>query len=309
MHGAFTLLRYDRQENTVSHRGQRALTNTDYGESLDAAVAALQGHRIAVITGAGISTDSGIPGYRGQGSTARTPMTITQFLGDEEYRRRYWAGSQAGWRRFAQISPNDGHHAIAELERSGVATGVMTQNVDGLHQRAGSQRVVELHGGTDRVRCVRCGQLYSRAAIAETIARANPWLSELDDRELGPDGDVDVGRLHGLKLPDCTVCGGILRPDIVYFGEFIPPSKGALARGLIHAAGALLIVGSSLVVNSGIRLLEVAVRRRLPVVIINRGDTRGDRKATVKIDAGASATLTELVQRLGAASPGKVGGR
>jgi NAD-dependent SIR2 family protein deacetylase len=266
--------------------------------ALDAAAAALRGRTVAVLTGAGISTDSGIPSYRGEGSTPRSPMTISQFLTDPHYRKRYWAGSQVGWARFGSVQPNEGHRALAAMERDGIVAGVMTQNVDGLHQRAGSAKVVELHGSSDRVRCLDCGQLYSREAIAETILRDNPWLAELDDSALGPDGDVEVDRLDDLLIPECGVCGGILRPDIVYFGEFIPPAKSMQARGLIASADALLIVGSSLVVNSGIRLLDQAVRRNHPVVIVNRGETKGDARATVKVDAGASATLPVLAQRL-----------
>lgn len=259
---------------------------------------------MAVLTGAGISTDSGIPGYRGEGATPRSPMTISQFLTDEHYRKRYWAGSQLGWARFGSAQPNEGHRALAALERLGIVTGVMTQNVDSLHQRAGSAKVIELHGSTDRVRCLNCGQQYSRAAVAETISRHNPWLLELDDSALGPDGDVAVSGLDDLVVPDCGVCGGILRPDIVYFGEFIPPAKGIQARGLIASSDALLIVGTSLVVNSGIRLLDQALRRDLPVVIVNRGATRGDSRATVKLDDGASAALTALAEEL-APPPGR----
>ncbi|MHA6695897.1 Sir2 family NAD-dependent protein deacetylase [Homoserinimonas sp. A520] len=266
--------------------------------ALAAAVTALGGRTIAVLTGAGISTDSGIPGYRGEGSTPRTPMTISDFLTDERYRKRYWAGSQLGWARFGSIEPNVGHRVLADLERAGIVTGVMTQNVDSLHQRAGSAKVIELHGSTDRVRCLTCGQLYSREAVAETIARRNPWLLELDEGVLGPDGDVEVSELDRLVVPQCEVCGGVLRPDIVYFGEFIPPAKSVQARGMIASSDALLIVGSSLVVNSGIRLLDQAVRRELPVIIVNRGETRGDPRATVKIDADASSTLTALAGRL-----------
>src|SRR5690554_6253048 len=267
-------------------------------DALAAAADALSGRRIAVLTGAGISTDSGIPGYRGAGSTPRSPMTIADFLGDEQYRKRYWAGSQLGWSRFGTVKPNEGHRVLAELERAGIVAGVMTQNVDSLHQRAGSAKVIELHGSSDRVRCLLCGQLYSREAIAETIADANPWLADPGESVLGPDGDVEIARPDDLVVPDCGVCGGVLRPDIVYFGEFVPAAKNIQARGLIASADALLIVGSSLVVNSGIRLLDQAVRRDHPVVIINRGHTRGDTRATVKIDAGASTTLTALAERL-----------
>lgn len=267
-------------------------------DPLAAAVAALSGRKVAVLTGAGISTDSGIPGYRGEGGAPRSPMTISQFLADDQYRKRYWAGSQLGWARFGSAQPNTGHLVLAELERAGVVSGVMTQNVDSLHQRAGSAKVVELHGSTDRVRCLVCGQQYSREAVAETISRRNPWLLKLDDSALGPDGDVEVSGLDDLVIPDCGVCGGILRPDVVYFGEFIPPAKSVQARGMIASAAALLIVGSSLVVNSGIRLLDQAVRLGHPVVIVNRGETKGDPRATVKIDADASSTLTALAAQL-----------
>jgi NAD-dependent SIR2 family protein deacetylase len=274
---------------------QHAVATSD---SLDEAAAVLSGRRIAVLTGAGISTDSGIPSYRGDGAVPRTPMTISQFVDDETYRKRYWAGSQLGWDRFAALAPNDGHRTLAQLERDGIVVGVMTQNVDGLHQRAGSRRVVELHGSNDRVRCLVCGQLYFRGAIGQKLVRENPWLADIDQRELGPDGDVAVTRLDDLQVPACTVCGGVLRPDIVYFGEFIPAAKSTQAKGLIRSAGALLIVGSSLVVNSGIRLLDQAVRLGLPVVIINRGATKGDTRASVKIDAGASGALGVLADRL-----------
>lgn len=265
---------------------------------VDRALGALGGRVIAVATGAGISTDSGIPGYRGEGAVARTPMTISQFLTDAAYRARYWAGSQLGLARFTSVEPNTGHRVLAELEHAGLVNGVMTQNVDGLHQRAGATRVVELHGSGNRIRCLRCGQHFSRDAISRSIAKDNPWLSGIDARDLGPDGDVEISRLDDFRVPACSVCGGVLRPDIVYFGEFIPASRNRQAAGLIASAGALLVVGSSLVVNSGIRLVNQAVRQGKPVVIVNRGETRADGRATVKIDAGASSTLTALAAGL-----------
>lgn len=271
-------------------------------DGLHAAVDALASRRFAVLTGAGISTDSGIPSYRGHGSNPRTPMTITDFMSDERYRKRYWAGSQLGWARFGTVAPNDGHRVLAALERAGTVTGVMTQNVDSLHQRAGSAKVVELHGSSDRVRCVDCGQLYSREAVAESLAALNPWFADVDTSTLGPDGDIEITDLDRVVVPDCGVCGGILRPDIVYFGEFIPAAKNLQTGGLIAVADALLVVGSSLVVNSGIRLVDRATRRGLPVVIINRGETRADARATVKIDGGASDTLTALAAGLAEAS-------
>lgn len=263
------------------------------------AVDALAGRTIAVLTGAGVSTDSGIPDYRGAGALPRNPMTFQQFLTDPDYRKRYWAGSHLGWRRFDGAIPNDGHRALAEMERTGRVNGIMTQNVDGLHLRAGSRRVVDLHGTMDRVRCLTCGQHFARADIAARIATGNPWLDEPDAFELAPDGDVEVGNIEAFVTPECTVCGGVLKPDIVFFGEFIPTEKFSEATALMLAADALLIAGSSLVVNSGIRLLDQAAKRRLPIVIVNRGVTRGDLRASVKVDAGTSETLSLLAERLG----------
>lgn len=266
--------------------------------SLDDAVNALAGRTIAVLTGAGVSTDSGIPDYRGAGAPVRTPMTFQQFLIDFDYRKRYWAGSHLGWKRFSAATPNAGHAALVELELAGIVDGIITQNVDGLHLRAGSQRVVDLHGTMDRVRCLTCGQFYARQGIADQITSANPWIDTDEAFELSPDGDVEVRDISTFVIPECSVCGGILKPDVVFFGEFVPKEKFAEASALMQSADALVIAGSSLKVNSGIRLLEQASRRKLPIVIINRGVTKGDNRATVKVDAGTSETLQSLVQRL-----------
>lgn len=274
-------------------------TITIESPALDSAVTALEGRTIAVLTGAGVSTDSGIPDYRGEGAPARSPMTFQQFLSDENYRKRYWAGSHLGWKTFRSAGPNAGHFALASLEATGIVDGVITQNVDGLHLRAGSQRVVDLHGTMDRVRCLTCGQFFARANVAERLAADNPSLELTDEVLLNPDGDVQIAAIDEFVVPECTVCGGMLKPDVVFFGEFIPKEKFDEASTLMQRANALLIAGSSLVVNSGIRLLEQASRRRLPIVIVNRGATKGDAKATVKIDAGASETLVALLARLG----------
>lgn len=266
--------------------------------SLGRAVDALAGRRVAVLTGAGMSTDSGIPDYRGKGAPVRTPMTAQQFLGSEAMRRRYWVGSHLGWRAFAGALPNGGHDALAALERSGIATGIVTQNVDGLHVRAGSRRVVELHGTMRRILCGHCGQVFDRRDLAARIEHDNPWLSVPDAVELGPDGDVLPASSAAFVVPDCSVCGGILKPDIVFFGEYIPMTKFREAEHLVAASDALLIAGSSLVVNSGIRLLERARRRKLPIVIVNRGETRGDTRATVKIDAGTTEVLRHFAEVL-----------
>lgn len=268
------------------------------GAGLDTAIELLSGRSLAVLTGAGVSTDSGIPDYRGEGAPVRRPMTFGQFLSDPGFRKRYWAGSHLGWRRFDGAEPNAGHLALARMERDGISNGVMTQNVDGLHLRAGSERVVDLHGTMDRVRCLSCGQSFSRTDIAERIAAENPWLDEPSSVELGPDGDVVFTQLDDFVTPACTVCGGILKPDIVFFGEFIPTEKFHEARALVQAADALLIAGSSLVVNSGIRLLDQAAKKRIPIVIVNRGETKGDARANVKLDAGTSEVLTAMAERL-----------
>ena len=271
----------------------------DAGDSLfEQAVDILRGRRIAVLTGAGVSTDSGIPDYRGEGAPVRTPMTFQQYLGDTEYRKRYWAGSHLGWKRFAGSAPNAGHLALAQLEAHGVTNGVITQNVDGLHLRAGSERVVDLHGSMDRVTCLQCGQMYARADIASRLTAANPWLDRDGEVPLNPDGDVQIENYDDFVVPDCSVCGGVLKPDVVFFGEFVPLERFSEATALVQRAEALVIAGSSLVVNSGIRLLEKATRRKLPVIIINRGITKGDGRAAVKIEAGTSETLEALVERL-----------
>ena len=278
----------------------QAMPTTSPVESdrLDSAVEALTGRAIAVLTGAGVSTDSGIPDYRGEGAPVRTPMTFHQFLSDGEYRKRYWAGSHLGWKRFSSAAPNAGHRAIADMETAGLAQGVITQNVDGLHVRAGSTKVVDLHGSMDRVVCLQCGQYFARQSIAARVSENNAWLDTPEAVELSPDGDVEIRDASRFVIPDCTVCGGMLKPDVVFFGEFVPQEKFAEASALIQSADALVIAGSSLIVNSGIRLLDRASRRRLPIVIINRGVTKGDPRATVKIEAGTSETLVALLERL-----------
>jgi NAD-dependent SIR2 family protein deacetylase len=270
-----------------------ALGDEALGE-LARAAELLKGRRLAVLTGAGISTDSGIPDYRGAGAPVRTPMTFSQFLADEPYRKRYWAGSHLGWSRFATSRPNTGHRMLAELEHAGLVTGVVTQNVDGLHVRAGSQRVVDLHGSMDRVVCLHCGQAFSRDAIADRIQLLNPWFDESAASRINPDGDAEVDDVSRFEVPECTVCGGTLKPDIVFFGEFVPPVKFEEARTIVARADALVVLGSSLVVNSGIRLVGLAQKRRIPTVIVNRGVTKADARAAVKIDAGTSETLALL---------------
>ena len=269
-------------------------------EGIDSLVDIVAGKRVAVLTGAGVSTDSGIPDYRGQGSPRHTPMNISSFLTSETSRQRYWAGAHIGWRTFSTAEPNGGHIALAAMEQAGIIEGVISQNVDGLHRRSGSSHVVDLHGSLDRVRCLDCGQIFDRSGIERQLEAGNLWLALPESVTLAPDGDVEVREFERIVVPQCTVCSGILKPDVVFFGEFVPPKVYGSAASLVKRADALLIAGSSLTVNSGIRLLEQARRKRLPIVIVNRGETKGDNRATLKLSAGTSDVLAQLALRLGA---------
>ncbi|WP_084079208.1 Sir2 family NAD-dependent protein deacetylase [Demequina sp. NBRC 110057] len=265
---------------------------------LSDARALLAGRTLAVLTGAGLSTDSGIPDYRGENSPRRTPMTFQDFVGDAAHRRRYWVGSHLGWRAFSGTLPNAGHEALAAMEAAGVVTGLITQNVDGLHLRAGSRRVIELHGGMRHVVCLACHTEFPRDEIAGRLERDNPALATPDAVELGPDGDVLPESWEHVTVPDCEVCGGILKPDVVFFGELVPADRSRAAEAIIDEAGALLVAGSSLAVNSGLRLVARAQRRGVPIVIVNRGATKGDRRADLTINAGTSETLAGLAAAL-----------
>nr|WP_062520279.1 Sir2 family NAD-dependent protein deacetylase [Demequina silvatica] len=262
------------------------------------AVEVLAGRTIAALTGAGLSTDSGIPDYRGDGAPRRTPMTFQDFVGDEAKRRRYWVGSHLGWKAFSATRPNAGHRALAGLEAAGVITGLVTQNVDGLHLRAGSREVVELHGNMRGATCLACGTRFAREEVAGRLERDNPALALPDGVQLGPDGDVLPESWEHVEVPDCTACGGILKPDVVFFGELVPAERTRAAERIVDEAEALLVAGSSLAVNSGLRLVERARRRGAPIVIINRGATKGDRRADVKVDAGTTETLEALASAL-----------
>lgn len=267
---------------------------------LDELARLLSDGRAAVLTGAGMSTDSGIPDYRGDGSRPRRePMTVQRFLGDEAARRRYWAGSALGWVRMDRAQPNAGHEALAALEHAGVAAGIATQNVDSLHARAGSRRVVELHGHLRTVSCVRCGHVESRASLAARLRAANPWLpADPESVPLNPDGDAEIDNVDALVIPVCTVCGGTLKPDVVFFGELVRPENREAAEALVDEADSLLVAGSSLVVNTGLRLVHRARRQGKPVSIINRGATAADELATVRVEGGTTEALAGLAERL-----------
>lgn len=256
----------------------------------------LSGRPLAVLTGAGLSTDSGIPDYRGPGSVPRNPMTYQQFVSDEALRRRYWARNHAGWRHMRRAEPNSGHYALADLEQRGVLTGLITQNVDRLHQAAGSRKVIDLHGRFDRVVCLDCRATVDRAALALRLEELNAdWMAGRSDAgDVAPDADADVSDTEGFVIAACEVCGGMLKPDFVYFGENVPKDRVAAAYALVDAAAALLVAGSSLTVMSGLRFVRHAAKQDKPVVIINRGRTRGDDLATVKVEAGTSESLQAL---------------
>jgi NAD-dependent SIR2 family protein deacetylase len=266
-------------------------------------VALLAGRRVAVLTGAGISTDSGIPDYRGPDSPPSNPMTIGQFTGDPAFRRRYWARNHIGWRHMAATAPNAGHRALAELERAGAVSAVITQNVDLLHKKAGNRVVVNLHGSYAQVICLACGHTRSRAALAEQLEALNPGVLEHADAVGGiavaPDADATITDTASFQYLDCPACGGMLKPDIVYFGENVPKKRVARAYSLVESADALLVAGSSLTVFSGYRFVRHAAALGIPVAIVNRGVTRGDDLATVKVDGGCSEILALLGNELG----------
>ena len=265
---------------------------------LQEAVRLLGGRRTAVLTGAGISTDSGIPDYRGAGSPPRTPMTYGQFVGDPAFRRTYWARNHVGWQHVGRTRPNAGHHALARLEQDGVVVGLITQNVDRLHQLAGSREVIDLHGSYAEVVCLACGDRVDRAALDRRLAELNPGFREavgtVADVEIAPDADAVIASTEGFTVADCERCDGMLKPDIVYFGENVPKERVARAYALVDAGDALLVAGSSLTVMSGLRFVRHAARAGKPVVIVNRGATRGDPHADLRLDAGTSETLTAL---------------
>ncbi|QZY53217.1 Sir2 family NAD-dependent protein deacetylase [Leucobacter tenebrionis] len=271
-------------------------------DPIDALAALFEHGPAAVLTGAGVSTDSGIPDYRGAGMPPRTPMSISQFMHDEAYRRRFWAGARVGFLRSASVAPNAGHLALARLEAAGRIDGVITQNVDNLHRRAGSRTVVELHGNGSVIRCVDCGNRWSRAEVLGWFDDLNPGFAEEHaGAEIAPDGDARVSDTDRVEVPSCAVCGGILRPDVVYFGETVPPEVFAVAETLVRDASALLLVGTSLAVNTGVRLVHRAERRGIPVAVINRGPTSADRREStrVRIEGGTSETLAALTAALG----------
>lgn len=272
---------------------------------------ALRGGGVLVLSGAGLSTESGIPDYRGKGGSLsrHTPMTYQEFTAADGARRRYWARSHLGWRTFGRARPNAGHRAVAAFGRHGMLAGVITQNVDGLHQAAGSEGVVELHGSLDRVVCLSCGAVGPRRELARRLEEANAGFEPVAAR-LNPDGDADLtdGQVGDFRVVPCAQCGGVLKPDVVFFGESVPARRVEHCRALVDGASSLLVLGSSLTVMSGLRFVRQAARAGKPVLIVNHDPTRGDQHALARVALPLGPTLTEVAGRLDIPVDGPVDG-
>ncbi|HSK04172.1 MAG TPA: NAD-dependent protein deacetylase [Kofleriaceae bacterium] len=270
-------------------------------DGLDALIGLLRERRVVALTGAGCSTESGIPDYRGPDTPprARPPVQHREFVEHADAQRRYWARSMLGWPRLAAARPNRGHEALAALERAGAVAGLITQNVDGLHHGAGSHEVVELHGALRRVRCLACGMVTARDELQRRLADANPgWMEHAG--AVAPDGDADLldGDAADFTVVACATCGGVLMPDVVFFGGSVPRPTLDAAWATFDRAEVLLVIGSSLTVFSGYRFVRRAAERAVPVAILNRGPTRGDPHAALRVDARAGEALAAIARAL-----------
>ncbi len=254
--------------------------------------------RLFVLTGAGCSTNSGIPDYRdADGNWKRQqPVTYQAFMGGEATRQRYWARSLIGWRRFGRAQPNAAHRALARLEASGRSELVLTQNVDRLHQAAGTENVIDLHGRLDLVRCMGCERKLKRDEFQEQLTRLNTGWLDLDAAE-APDGDADleVHDFSSFRVPACRDCGGVLKPDVVFFGESVPRAFVDAATEHLRQADGMLIVGSSLMVYSGFRFVQMAARAGLPIAAVNLGRTRADEMLALKVEESCDTALGFLL--------------
>ncbi len=281
------------------------LTETSTAGSFGMLVDVVASGGALILSGAGLSTESGIPDYRGPTGLARrgsgsAPMTYQTFTGSVEARRRYWARSYLGWRHIVRAVPNDGHQAVAELSRRGLLTGIITQNVDGLHQAAGASAVTELHGSLHWVVCLSCGRRTPRTELARRLEAANPgWDAELA-AAIKPDGDADTDEeaIASFQVAGCSACLGVLKPDVVFFGENVPRPRAEACYALVEQSSALVVLGSSLTVMSGFRYVRHAARRQGPIVIVNQGATRGDAYAAATLDAPLGPTLKALMASL-----------
>ena len=260
------------------------------------------GHRrLFVLTGAGIGTASGIPDYRdasGQWKHQK-PMDYRDFVATRAARQRYWARSYYGWQRFNQASPNAAHAALARLEQLGLLVATVTQNVDGLHQRAGSRQVTELHGSLATVSCLNCAHSIERASMQQALLARNPKLVNVSG-EMAADGDARLQAFDesDLDIPHCEICAGIMKPAVVFFGEAVPAKRVQYCRDRLSESDALLVVGSSLMVYSGFRFIREAIQQGIPVVAINRGKTRADDLLTDKFEVDCASALESVLQHL-----------
>ena len=277
----------------------------DVPEAIEEAAALCgPGCRMMVLTGAGCSTHSGIPDYRdenGEWKNAR-PVMYADFVGRASVRQRYWARSMLGWPRMADARPGPAHFAIARMQERGFVAQLVTQNVDGLHQEAGSRDVIDLHGRLDEVACLDCGARYPRRDWQSTIANLNPdWHTQVEAVRGAPDGDAIIeGADYGsFRVPECPACGGIVKPEVVFFGESVPRDRVDRAYAATDAADLLLVAGSSLMVFSGFRFVRRAHQAGKPIIIVNRGQTRADELASIKVDADVGEALTRFARRIG----------
>jgi NAD-dependent SIR2 family protein deacetylase len=258
--------------------------------------------RVFVLTGAGCSTASGIPDYRDRDGAwkRKPPVTYQAFVGDPATRARYWARSHAGWPMLARARPNAAHRALAMLEARGRITTLVTQNVDGLHQQAGSREVLDLHGRIDAVRCLGCDARVSREDVQAQLLASNPEWTHAVDAAIAPDGDADLDAIdtRDFVAPHCAHCGGLLKPDVVFFGENVPRARVDAAQSALASADAMLVAGSSLMVYSGYRFAVRARDAGLPLAILTRGTTRADALATLKLDADCGESLSGAVEAL-----------
>lgn len=261
--------------------------------------------RVLALTGAGLSTASGIPGYRDKDGVrrGRAPIEGPEFRRNEYTRRRYWARSMVGWSTLSDAHPNEGHRALADLEAAGHLSAVITQNVDGLHQRAGARNLIELHGNIHQVVCLECRRRIQRAELQQRLTADNPELANVLAHPL-PDGDAQLepDSLEDFRVPECEACGGMLQPDVVFFGDNVPKDVTEAAFARMAEADALLVVGSSLMVFSGYRFCRMAAAEGKPIAAVNAGKTRADDLLAFKVEAAAQEVLPRVVQLLNAAA-------
>lgn len=281
---------------------ERTDPDPDLPERAQALAELMRGRRATVLTGAGISTPSGIPDYRGPDSPARTPMTFQQFVGDPAFRRHYWARNHLGWRHMESARPNAAHLLLADWEHRGLVAGIITQNVDLLHLKAGSRTIVDLHGSYAVVVCLGCGTRQSRWALHEDLELLNPGFGErVTTRgaiEVAPDADAVLDDTAGFRMVDCRRCSGVLKPDIVYFGENVPAHRVHAANALVDESDLVVVVGSSLTVRSGYRFVRRAATTDTPVAVVNRGHTRAHADALLAVDGDCVEVLTRVERAL-----------